>query len=309
MKKLLFLSIFAFFALINASVFGQNTGDKPSIGSKHQYWVNGTYGSPTTGTNSKYTWWISTDGTNLLNPVASPTEFTPTSHYNVSGGETGINGIEITWNPSSVGKTYYLVVKEDGASPLCTNIKAYAIQPANNFELVFAMLSGTATNTTTGDNLDRCAPDISVSASGTTITYNYGSDSYLFKLTAKGLYTTWTFDYNFANTLGSATATYEYSTDGGSTFNTANATGTGVSIPASTTGTKDVFIRVNLNNSTTNEGTTAQTMKLTLLNVKDAGANGVSKIYSSNGTTDITSAPEQTQTVKARPATTGISSN
>jgi hypothetical protein len=301
MKKLLFLSIIALFAFASANVYGQNTGDLPSVGSKHQYWVNGPIGAPTSGATSTYTWWVSTSSANLLTPVTSPTEFSPTSGYNL--GAVGQNGIEITWNPSSAGKTYYLVVQETGVAPLCTNIKAYAIQPKNDFTLIFAMLA--QDGTTLGDNLSRCAPDIAVTASGTTITYNYGSDNYLYKLTANGLYTSWVLDYAFTNTLNGATPTFSYSTDGGTTYTTKTATETALSIPASTTGTKDVLIRVNLNNGTTNEGTTAQTMKLTLSNVKDSGGNAVNSIKNNAGSPTT----NQTQTVKARPATIGIQSN
>jgi len=309
MKKLLFLSIFTFFALVSANVFGQNSGSLPSIGSTHEYWVNGspTSSTQTAGVGSTYTWWISTN-TADLKVVDTSTDYTVAGGAAYNSGAVNANSIKLIWNPISSGKTYYLVIKEDGVSPLCTNIKAYPIQPKNNFELVFAMLSGTTTNTTTGDNLNRCAPDVSLSASGTTITYNYGSDSYLFKLTSKGLYTTWKLDYAFTNTLGTSTDTYEYSTDGGLTYTSATSTGSAVTIPASATGTKDVFIRVNLANGT-NEGLAAQTMALKLTNVIDAGGNTVTKIYSSNGTSDITLNPTQTQTVKARPATTGIQSN
>jgi hypothetical protein len=308
MKKLLILSVFAFFALVSANVFGQtNTGALPSIGSKHQYWVNGTFGTATSGASSTYTWWVSTSAGNLLTPVAIPSEFTPTSGYNV--GAVGQNGIEIKWNPSSVGKTYYLVVQEVGEAPLCTNIKAYAIQPQNNFELVFAALD--ADGTTPGDNLSRCTPDIALTASGTTITYNYGSDNYLYKLTATGLYTDWSFVNAFANSLGNATQVTQYQIGGTSGLWTNIATP--ITVPANPAGTEVVYIRVALNNGTTagtfEQGLVARTMKLTLSNVKDAGNNAVTKIYSSDGATDITGTPEQTQTVKARPSTTGISSN
>jgi hypothetical protein len=307
MKKLLFLSIIALFVMTSANVLGQNTGNLPSIGSKHQYWVNGTYGVPNTaGATSTYTWWISTSAANLLTPVATPTEFTPTAGYNA--GAVGQNGIEIKWNPSSAGKTYYLVVQETGVAPLCTNIKAYAIQPVNNFELVFAALN--ADGTTPGDNLDRCAPSIAVTAAGTAITYNYGSDNYLYKLTATGLYTDWSFVNAFANSLGNAAAVTEYQIGG--TAGAWTTITTPITVPANVAGTEVVYIRVALNNGTTagtfEEGLVARTMKLTLSNVKDAGDNAVTKILNS-AAANITSAPEQTQTVKARPTTSGISSN
>lgn len=305
MKKLLIFSVFVLLALVSVTALGQNTGSEPSIGSTHSYWVNGTSATNHDAghVGSTYTWWISTTPADLKAADTSG-DYTVASGgaaYNTAAADK--NSIYLTWNPSSAGKTYYLVVQEDGVSPLCTNIKAYPIQPKNDFNLVFTMLA--KNGTTIGDDLSRCAPDIAVSASGTTITYNYGSDDYLFKLTATGLYTNWTLDYAFANTLNGATPTYSYSTDGGATYTTQSATETALPVPASTTGTKEVFIKVNLANGIVNEGTSAQTMQLTLSNVKDAGGNGVQSIKNSVGT-DIT---KQTQTVQARPATSGIQSN
>jgi hypothetical protein len=307
MKKLLFLSVFALFAMVSANVFGQtNTGALPSIGSTHQYWVNGPIGAPTSGVGSTYTWWVSTSAGNLLTPVATPTEFTPTSGYNTAA--VGQNGIEIKWNPTSVGKTYYLVVQEVGVAPLCTNIKAFAIQPQNNFELVFAALA--ADGTTPDDNVERCAPDIAVTAVGTTITYNYGAANFLFKLTATGLYTDWSFTNAFVNVLHNATETLEYKIGEAGTW---TAYAANITVPASTSGSQVVYFRVSVVNGTIagggEEGLDGQSMELTLSSVKDAGNNPVTKIYSSDGTTDITLTPVQAQTVKARPNTTGISSN
>jgi hypothetical protein len=305
MKKLLFFSVFALFIMTSANVFGQNTGSEPSVGSKHQYWVNGPIGVPTSGATSTYTWWISSTPGDLMTKVTSPTEFTATSGYNT--GAVGQNGIELTWNPTSAGNTYYLVVQEDGVAPLCTNIKAYSIQPKNNFALVFTALN--ADGTTPGDNLDRCAPAIALTATGTTITYNYGSDNYLFKLKATGLYTSWSFGQSLTNSLGAATSVAQYKVGVAGTW--ANVTAN-ITVPANAAGVEEVFVRVAVNNGTTagtsEEGLTAQSMKLTLSAVKDAGNNAVS-IITNNANADITATPEQTQTVKARPATTGISSN
>lgn len=315
MKKLLFLSIFTLFALVSANVFGQtNTGAKPSIGSKHQYWVNGTgIGAITSGKEGTlYKWWLSDGSNNLTTALTAGTDFTPTSGYNSQ--EEDLNGIEITWNPSSYNKTYYLVVEEAGkpGSDLCANLKAYAIQPQNNFTVTFAALTA-AEASSVGDNLDHCAPDIVLSASGTTITYDYKGGDYLFKIVAKDLYTKWTMDYLFDIVKGNAVQDIKYSLDGGSTYTAFSATGADFEIPANASGEQTVFVKVNLNNGTSGgtheEGTTAQTIKLTLSDIKDAGANPVTKVFKSNGTDEFSGAAEQTQTVKARPATSDIQSN
>ena len=304
MKKQIFYLLIVLIALLNARAYGQNTGDKPAVGSTHGYWVNGTApGTQTSGLGSTYTWWLSDSPTNLLTPVAASPDFTPGTGYNAPA----INGqsISLTWNATSAGKIYYLVVKEEGVAPLCTNIKAYAIQPISNFLLQYTLLA--ADGTTAGDNLDRCAPDIAITASGTAISYNYGTDNYLFKLNASGVYTAWSFDYAFTKTIGTGvTDTYQYSVDGGVTY--LPVTPTTLNIPANASGNQVVLIKASLANGTTFEGVTAETIKLSLTNIKDVGGNAVTKITNNAGT-DITATPEQTQTVKARPATSGIQSN
>lgn len=302
MKKFVLLLVAVFFTAISSSVFAQGTGTAPSIGSTHQYWVNGTFGSPTSGTNSNYTWWISIDENNLLTPT------TNTSHFSVTGGAayntatigtSNGNGIQLVWNPVSAGKTYYLVVKENDGT--CDNIKAVAIQPVNNFEIVFAALDESED---AKDNPERCAPDIAVTATGTTISYNYGSDEYIYKISSTGLYSDWTLNYAFTNNLGTATPAIAYSTDG------TNYVSTGVSDLKTVTpvdGVKTVYFKVTLTNGT-EEGLDGQSMALTLTNISD-GNNPPAKIYMSNSSTEFVGDVKQTQTVKARPATSPISSN
>jgi len=310
MKKLLFLSIFAFFAMVSANVFGQaGMGATPSIGSKHQYWVNGTYLVPSTGATSKYTWWISTTTTDLLTAVTSPAEFTPTSHYNVSGGETAINGIEITWNPASAGKTYYLVVKEDGVAPLCTNIKAFAIQPKNDFAVQFVLVDQ---NSSEADVSSFCPPSIALSANAatTSITYNYGVSTYTYKLKSSGLYSAWKFDNSVTNSSSTVSSTItEYQIGSASSWTPLTSP---VNVLANVTGTEEVRIRVTVDNGASSdvkfdEGTSQRTIELALSGVID-GAGNKAKITNFAGTPQ-SDTPKQTQTVKARPATTGIQSN
>ncbi len=302
MKKLVFLFVAVLFTAMSANVFAQGTGTAPSIGSTHQYWVNGTYGSPTTGAElSTYTWWISTSPLDLKTPTTSTSHFTVTGGATYNTPEVGETGIELVWNPVSAGGTYYIVIKENDGT--CENIKAVAIQPVNAFDVVFAAVDESNAD---ADNPSRCAPEIALTASGTTITYNYGSDEYLYKISSDGLYSDWTFDFDFTNTIGSATPTIEYSTDGSTYSTEGSASGSKTVTPAS--GATTVYFKVTLDNTTAEEGTSGQNMVLTLTNLSD-GTNAPAHIYMSDGTTEFTGDIEQTQTVNARPATTSIGSN
>jgi hypothetical protein len=313
MKKLLFLSIFALFALVSANVFGQNqgTGAAPSIGSVHEYWVNGNGdgSSQTSGTGNTYSWWISKGGNNLTS-IETPGD--ATSEFSVTGGTYGATGtsnnykIGLRFNPSAADELYYLVVKET-SSDNCYNIKAFAIQPKNNFKIIFAALESDGTE---GDDLSRCAPDITLSASGTDINYNYGSDNYQFKLIASGVYTSWTFTNTFENVLHSANGTLQYKIGEGATWSPYSSS---VTVPANPNGAEVVYFKVDVVNGslpgTGEEGRDGQSMKLTLTDIKDAGGVNTAKVFKSNGTTEFSGSPVQNQTVKARPNTTGIQSN
>jgi hypothetical protein len=303
MKSLVFLFAAVVLTAISVNLFAQtNTGLLPSVGSEHDYWVNATdETTQTSGIGNTYVWWISTDAADLVAQETPGTDFTVTN--GTYAGTGGVNNftIGIKWNPSAVGKTFYLVVEEtDGTG--CKNVKATAIQPTNNFKLEFVALE--SDGTTKGDNLSRCAPAITMSAAGTVISYNYGADNYMFKLTASDIYSSWSFVNTFANVIGTASATIEYKVKATGTW---TPIASPITVPASATGTEEVFVRISLVNGT-EEGTTAQTLQLTLSDVKDAGDNVVTEITDSTGG-DITSAPVQKQTVSARPATTTIGFN
>ncbi len=302
MKKLVFLFATVLLTAISANVFAQGTGTAPEIGSTHQYWVNGTYGSPNSGAESSiYTWWISTSSSDLTTPTTSTSDFTVTGGATYNTAEVGETGIELVWNPASVGNTYYLVIKEnDGA---CENIKAVAIQPVNAFDVIFAAVDELDADS---DNPDRCAPEIALTATGTAISYNYGSDEYIYKISSDGLYSDWTFDFAFTNTIGSATPTIKYSMDGSTYADEGSVSGSKTVTP--TLGAATVYFKVNLDNTTAEEGLSGQSMILTLTNLSD-GSNTPAHIYMSDGTTEFTGGIEQTQTVNARPATTSIGSN
>ena len=305
MKKLLFLSIIALFSLASANVYGQ-AGDQPSIGSSHTYWVNGSATTHDAGhVGSQYTWWISTDIADLTQIKAVGGEFTPSIATDYNTATANLNKITLVWNASSVGQTYFLVVKEEGTGALCTNIKAYAIKPKNNFEVQFVLVNQSSID---ADASSFCAPDIALSADAatSTIAYNYGSKEYLFKLHSTGMYNAWSFG-NVLTNPSSAITTVDYKVGSGS-WSALTSTG---NINANLSGIEDVVIRVTVNNGistgTYEEGKVQQLIKLVLSNVKDA--NNISAKITNSAGTDITATPAQTQTVKARPATSGILSN
>lgn len=307
MKKLfILLAAFALTAM-SAKVFAQGSGVAPQIGSAHDYWVNADDDTTqTSGIGNNYRWWVSENTADLTDAMAAGTEFTVSGGtYNGTGGANNFT-IKLTWNPVSAGNTYYLVVEETDASG-CVNLKATAIQPVNAFDVIFAAVDGGGNDT---DNPERCAPDIELTASGTTITYDYGSGDYIYKISSTGLYSNWTFDYEFLNTLGDATSDIGYSTDG-SIYSTGEAA-SGSKTVTPTSGSATIYFRVSVDNGDTSgteeEGLSAQSMVLTLTNISD-GNSAPRKIYKSNGSTVFSGDVEQTQTVKARPATTNIGYN
>ncbi len=315
MKKIVLLFAAVVLTAFSAKIFAQDgSGTAPSIGSVHQYYVNGTYGNPASGETNNYTWWISTSPSDLTQRTSL------TSHFNVTDGagydtqtlgSANGNGIEIEWTGNAdVDQIYYLVVQEtDGTGMACSNLKAIAIQPVNNFAIQFIALNqaGSADN-----NPERCAPDIAISATGATIDYNYGTDTVYYQINASGAYTAWSFDNVWINSEGDADVTYEYQIGSGN-WNaiTTPTTSSAINVPASTNGLETVTVRVAVDNNSLSdgsgnyeEGTSGQSFKLTLSEIKDSGSYAATVTDANN--TAFSGDYEQTQTVKARPATTGI---
>nr|WP_321353680.1 hypothetical protein [uncultured Draconibacterium sp.] len=297
MKKLVLLIVAVVFTAISTNVFAQSTGTLPYIDATHQYWVNGAFGDDN---GSTYKWWISTTPADLKTAIADPSGFVTVTGtgaaYNTAGE---VNGIEFTWLPSAAGNTYYLVVEENDGT--CTNIKAVAIQPVNSFDVTFAAV-GTSGDT---DNPERCAPDIALTASGTTISYDYGIGEYIYKITAVGISSEWAFNFDFTNSLDGASSDIGYSIDG-STYSTGESTSGSKTVSGSTT----VYLKVTVTNGATTEGTSGQSMALELSNILVGGTTSPANIFMSDGSTLFSGGTvEQTQTVKARPATSGIQTN
>lgn len=307
MKKLILLFAAVLLTAVSANVFAQNTGILPSIGSTHAYYVNSTDGTSQDlgDENNTFIWWVSKNPADLTDQETPGTDFTVVSGDYGGAGSVNNYIIELEWLPVSLEDTFYVVVQEfDTDGNQCSNTKAIGVVPQNDFEVQFVALD--TDGTTIGDSLSRCAPDVALTASGLNITYDYGVDTVQFKLAASGIYTSWSFTGTFDNILGNTDANVEYQI--GSTGWTTTPP---ASVPANASGSEDVFIRVALDNGDTSgsfeEGTTEQTVKLTLSDVEDSGSNSAVIVNSTN--TDITSEPVQLHTIQARPATTGIGYN
>lgn len=305
MKKLLFLSIIAFFALVSANVFGASTPTQPNAGATHKYWVNGD-GTTNTHITSSYTWEVLRAG----GTAAAPADYTLVP-------VTGLpNVVNITWNASAValGGSYFLVLTETADG--CINKKAMEITPINAFAVTASNVNKDASAqgwVDIANNNQLCAPDVALTLAPSAIVYNYGTTTLYYRIGATGLASNWSFDYKFAETGKDAnsviSAYWAESFDAQTNNLTYSTTGGSISTIA---GAKDLFFKVVVNNGTTAtpataaEGLAAHLITLTVSNFKDA-ANNIPLTINSTSITSTTNTNDLLQTVKARPNTSGIS--
>lgn len=283
MKKLRNLCI-AIIALVGlSSTAYSQTGVAPYVGATHSYTVDDHAGST-------YAWSVTTDFQGDVDASGVVT-FSAT---------TG-NSINITWDNPGVGTTYFVHVVETNGEG-CSNHKVLAVNPVNGF--VLAMTSVNASDALiTGDDLQQCAPDASVTAydSGTgDFSYAYGTNTFFYKVTATGIGTNgWSPQFTLGTTDGDATYVATWGTTSAGTGNTvANLDGTTVNDIDVTGGNASIWIKVIVTNA---EGVTANPVVVTLLDGADT-----SEDENGNDVTSVTGSAA-TQTVKARPNTSGIS--
>lgn len=341
MKKLLILSLIAFFALGSAKVFAQGTGAAPYAGSTHTYYVNGSWtdsngngiidGTETlnnTASADTYTWWVATDPNNLADNTTAASisdgYFTaPYGTYNGTGSND--NYISLTWTSKAVAAAaastqFFIVVQEEDANG-CSNLKAYPVTPTNGFQLAFDDVKVDPTDgsyTVVADNNTNCAADVTAKYVTDHIEYTYGKTVVVYKLKATGIANTaWSFDFNYSNTnVGGANVTAEYGTS--SNGKESGFTSVGTITPGTpvdvASGTNEIFVKVTVDNQTAtgsntnqsgyNDGTTEQDIVMTISNVIDADNNAVKDINGSGQTDD-----SRTQIINARPSTSDIQSN
>ncbi len=285
MKKLVFLFIAVLLTAASANVFAQGTGVVPGIGSEHVY-------SVTANATSTFAWDVTSDPQGTTSVIGSVASF-------VSGENT--NSVTIRWNNPSIGSIYYVNILETVDSTGCLNRKALAVTPANLFELEIENFAYND-DKDTGAVYEICSADVLIASydgsnDGTLtdaqdFTYNYQKDSLYYRIYPIGINTTniaWNAEISVANDSG--TQSLYYSMDN-STYSAVPVTGI---IPV-TAGNSEVFVKVVIDNSTTNEGTTSNNVTTSLISGTDGNGNSATDLGNGN----------RLQTVKARPSTSDI---
>lgn len=283
------IAIVAFVGL-SGSALAQSTGTAPYIGAQHSYTVDNH-------TGNTYTWSVTTDYQGN-----TPIDYTTVATLSSTTG----NSINITWDAPAVGTTYFVHVVEENTDG-CSNHKVLAVKPVNGFALELASVnaSDVVLDGTSGKELEQCAPDASVTGyddTANTFTYGYGTNTFYYRITASGIGSNgWSPQFTIGTTDGDASYAATWGTTSAGTGNTvANLDGTTANDIVVAGGNASVWIKVVVTNA---EGITANDIVVTLLD-----AANTSEDEFGNDVTSITGSAA-TQTVKARPNTSGIATN
>ncbi|BAX80693.1 hypothetical protein [Labilibaculum antarcticum] len=300
MKKIRNLCI-VLIALIGLSstVYAQGTGTAPYVGSNHPYSVSND-------TDNTYEWFVTANFGDLVGNVSADVA--------TLSATTG-SSIDITWGTALVGTTYFVHVIETSTITTCSNHKVMAVTPINGFSLAIAAVSS-GDVILTGDDLKDCAPNAIVSGYtvGTqTFDYNYGVNTFYYKITASGIGTNgWSPQLTIAatdtdsdvdkTTDTKVTYTAEWATSIGGTYTgglTVDGLMNDITVDPSN---PSIWVKLTVDNA---EGLADNQILITLLDDAntsvDEFGNAVNII---TGTNDVS-----TQTVNARPTVTGITTD
>lgn len=288
MKKQIFilvLFVLAVFANVNKS-YGQCLEDPlhPIAGKAYSYGI--TVGGSAT---AKSYFWFVTDDPNVLTAGNLVTPLTATGNYVLTNGNTAT--ATITWTPALIAtaasKNYYVVVKYVATNTSATcdveNIKAYKIRPTNMFQLDLA--NANSTGGVEANNYSTCTSAMvtahivedSDPTKAPTITYDYGTNEMLFKITVRNFSGAWNLSVNrseIAALAGTAeTFTMGYCTTYNGTY-TSIGSDNPVSIAEGTTLTTDdeiIYLKVTFDHNTFED--IANKTVVLKANATDAGNN------------------------------------
>lgn len=335
MKKQIFiLAMFtlALFAGIN-STYGQKYKNvdtdvwaAPNCATSDAYHpaagVPSTYSVGIAGTgyngDGTYTWKVTNNLDLLAASTVPATEFTKTS-----GGAAADNNIVITWDASSIGKTYYVVVnyqEQNSTNTACTinNVKVFPVQPRNAFWLdINASTDVSPTNIAVASAtvpFNICAPNVS-SATITTpgdiatarVKYEFGVTTLYAIVHAAG----YTGNFNAKLTISGLAGSQKAAVPTGWTA-TASVDGNGngdyTNSLASVFGGSDIPVTIVITNNQ-HEILADQEIKVTIDGTYTSGGTTFKDLY--NGGTDCIDQPDDADyvyyTVKARPTITPTS--
>lgn len=304
MKKLSFLLTAVILTAFSFNVLAQGSGTAPTVGSEHNYAVTFT-------TGNSYNWDVTSDfagNTSIDGSVVT-----------ITAGTNAAN-IDVTWDNPTPGTTYFVHVTETGADN-CSNRKVLAVTPVNSFALDIVSVDLADPDADNGTDYDICAADISIDgydAGTNSFTYNYHKDSVFYKITADGINlenTDWSPQFTIGHddiTGTVVTAGWATAIDGTYTMGLAT-NGSVVDIDVETTATTsgEIWIKVVVDNSTTNEGLDANNIVVDLVEDPSSAVDNSDESGEDGNGNDVTSTgnDSRTQTVKARPATSGIATD
>lgn len=302
MKKLILIIATVIFSAVGVNVFAQGSGTAPEVGSEHNYAVTFT-------TDNSYSWDVTSD-------FAGNTSVDGTVVTTAAGSNDA--NIDVTWVNPVPGTTYFVHVTETDGTTNCTNRKVLAVTPVNNFKLDIISVDLDDADTDNGETFEICPSDITVDGydAGTNkFTYNYQKDSVFYKVTASGINlenTNWSpqFTIDHDGLTGSVvTAGWAAAIDGIFAMGLkTDGTVNDINITPTETTTGEIWIKVVIDNSTTNEGLSKNDITVDLVEDPDNIADNSDESGEDENGNDVTSTgnDSRTQTIKARPSTTSI---
>lgn len=299
MKKLALLFLTVIFATVGTSSYGQGSYVAPEVGNTFTYKVTETSGNT-------YAWDVTSDVAGTTSVIGSVASFV--------GGTNNAASVQITWDNPSIGATYYVHVIETADG--CSNRKALAVVPVNNFALEIVSVDPDDADTDNGENYTICPADVTVTAyNGTTNTdfnYDYGRDEVYFKISASGINTSntgWSPQFTIAhNGITGTIVSAGWSTAIDGTYSSlSNLDGTTANDIDVNLGNSAIWIKVEIDNqdadSSGNEGTTANGVLVELLDGEDTSEDGYGNDVTNTGN------GSRNQVISARPATSAIGTN
>lgn len=181
MKKLVLFFAAVLITAIAADLFAQGTGTAPTLGSIHEYSING--GTAVSG--NSYTWSVYKG--NLSTSAGTDVTI---------GDATAGPSVDLTWNSTATpGVNYYVKIVEETADG-CQNAKVLLVVPTNPFYLAIS----------TAQTSPVCyANDVDVSLSSDEPQYDHGTVDLVYTVTPNNIGTGTGYQFDITELLSNTT--------------------------------------------------------------------------------------------------------